>query len=658
MDKGYSELKIKFEIILIISVFLFAEISAQSYDNLNSEIFTSEDIKSSGIITLNDIFDLSIRWNKSTINGYSNRASGNLLSTFQRQNFLVLVNGQKIELNFLDEQNLDILPFTIDQIDTVIFVNTPRNYKGFFTEKGLIEFILITPSKGFSISAMESIGNKVGDPGPYAYTQYNTPNIDKLGFLTGVSVKTKGENWSLNSNLKYFENFVTDGAIKNRISLLSDKQKERLLGTNLDLSYNFWGGSHKLLFAYSEDADFFFFPPFGNEVPSKRFFRHVGFSGNIPVSNSLLYAYSIIKSINDLGRLDKENVLGFNLKINSTHINSSLHFSKNNFNSAIGINFDKYDANKSGLNNDLLVNQVKLFFDLNFNFNSGISQFLGITLQKSGGTNTSKGYFITQWNFLSKHSLLLSASLSARDVSEDLNYFTWATPESPIFENTEIDYVDFELNKPLKTYTLDFTYGFQENKNTKFSIGGFLRNFKNFYIEDYVYNFYGNDKLLKPFGEIAHNQKLTAAGVNFQAYFIFPANITNKIDYMYQKYLSGTESIINEWEKFPRHKIVYQLNIRPAENFGLGLKLTYLSETFWNEYIYLETQSNSFYNYRLDEKLLLDLSIQKSFWQNKIWTNILFKNIFNQKEYYNPIGVNLGLRFYLIVQLKLNSLFN
>ena len=139
-------------LLLYILLMIPLSVSSQTFD-LNREVITSEELKSAGILNLTDIYRLSVRWDRTSIDGYNFRGVAGAQSVYQKQNFLVLINDQRTDIDYLDEQNVNLLPFTIDNIDSVIIFYSPELYKGEYTNDGIINFMLKKPN-GFSINTL------------------------------------------------------------------------------------------------------------------------------------------------------------------------------------------------------------------------------------------------------------------------------------------------------------------------------------------------------------------------------------------------------------------------------------------------------------------------------------------------------------------------
>ena len=86
---------------------VFLSISCQAYGKFDDdaffsgEIITAEIIKHSGLIRIADILQFADGLFVNSTDGYTWRISPNGLSPFQRQNWIVMLDGQKIDLSAL-----------------------------------------------------------------------------------------------------------------------------------------------------------------------------------------------------------------------------------------------------------------------------------------------------------------------------------------------------------------------------------------------------------------------------------------------------------------------------------------------------------------------------------------------------------------------------
>jgi len=191
--------------ILLLSSLHFAQIETENFQSVKQAV-SSDEIKSMGIINLSDLFTLADKWNSYSVDGFNQYLSSNNLSTYQRQNFILMIDNQKTDLNSFDVQNINLLPVSVYDIDYVEFINLPMIYEGEFTSSGLIHIHTKKPEEKLTAHANFSLGNETGDPGPYKFTTLQTPNIDKLNYNLGVTVNYGSQNWFVKKQVRIGRN--------------------------------------------------------------------------------------------------------------------------------------------------------------------------------------------------------------------------------------------------------------------------------------------------------------------------------------------------------------------------------------------------------------------------------------------------------------------
>lgn len=621
-------------------------------------IFDSNDIKSASIINLSDLFSLNQRWNISTIDGFSYRAAANNLSVYQKQNFIVLVDGQKMNLNVFDLQNVDLLPFTINQVDSIIFVDLPILYRGEFSRQGLIHIKLKKPVDGLSLNAIQSVGNEIGDPGPYAFTRHKTANIDKLGYLLGAAFGSTGNSWTLAGNFKFRENFITDQATDKRIGQLTGDQKARLLGVSINSSFNYLNGTHNLFFSYTEHDEYFYFRPYGNEIPITRVFKHVGLDGNFYINQNIFVNYLLQGSTNDL--IDKPNEKDFNFDLVTNSFLSRIEGTYRHpwFTSLIGLSFERIDGKRSKRFNDERINFLKFYTSMTVPFNESFELRFGGVALKNENANAYKGYVSNLWTMAKKHFIQLNTSYSENLFNEDLNFWVWTQNEQKILYPDLINVSDIDRIEKSKTFTLDFSYKYQPNQIFFINLFGNFRHFENYYLEIPKYTLDKSSESLTVSFDLAQNENLKVVSGGSEIFHMPLNNFSYKISYNYNTVYNGTYNFKNIRKEIPQHKVSLICYITPVDDLSFWTELRYTSSTRWSEYNFISRQSDGKYNNVIDGQVIFDLSVQKWFWNKKFWISLLFKNLFNQREIYHPVGVNLDLRFFLQLHLYLNSILN
>ena len=67
-----------------------------------------------------------------------------------------------------------------------------------------------------SIQLLQSTGNETGDSGPYAFTKYNTPNVEQIGSLSTIFLDQNNKNFDFDFGVNYESHTLTDWRIVKR----------------------------------------------------------------------------------------------------------------------------------------------------------------------------------------------------------------------------------------------------------------------------------------------------------------------------------------------------------------------------------------------------------------------------------------------------------
>jgi len=632
-------------ILLIISSLVFSQ-NTETNNDISKTIITSSDLKSSGVINISDIFTLLNNWNNSTINGYSFAVSPNNLSLYQNQNVIVLIDGQQFDLGEHDFINLNLIPLTIDQIDTVEVNSFPQINNGVYVQSGVINFITKKPTKGLSFNLFNSVGNEVGDPGPYVFTQERSPNVDKLGYLLSFNLNTGGENWYLRSFIKTEENYLTDPAIKDRINSISTDSKSRMLAASAILNFNALSGNHNFLFGYTESDDFIFYRQIGHELPTNKILKHFGLNGTFNLTQNIDLNYFIKKSDNELKNRSSSTYSEFyeHSKLFLTRFEGK--YKNKNIFMTFGLTYENSEIALLDVNSEF--DRIILYTSLNYFLSQNFNYLIDFSTTKQSGETLLNGTLKNFWNITSNSSLLFAFSYS-----QNLFVYNIFSPFPENFADiTNSTTSDTKSN--LFSSALSYNHSF--NNNLKFTIAGDYRHFFDYALEEYNYQFNPIGGSIESNYNIKTNEYLKAGSGTIELEHAISEVVKHKFYYSYQADFEGSFLFRELWKSFPNHKLVYSINFNFNDSFGLWAKYYFQSETIWSEYQYLDFQSDKESSSKIKAYSTIDLSIQKWFWQKRIWLNLVFKDILNNHQYFHPIGAGFDMRFYLQFHLYFHSI--
>ncbi len=632
-------------ILLIISSFLFSQ-KRDFNDGISKTIISNSDLKNSGVINISDIFNLLNNWNNSTINGYSFAVSPNNLSLYQNQTVIVLINGQQIDLGEHDFINLNLIPLTIDQIDTVVVNSFPQLENGIYATGGVINFITKKPTKGLSFNLFNSVGNEVGDPGPYVFTQERSPNVDKLGYLLSFNLNTRGEDWYLRTFIKTEENYLTDPAIKDRINSISSDNKSHMLAASTILNFNALNGNHNLLFGYTENEDFVFYSEIGSEVPSNNILKHIGLNGTFYLTPKIDLNYFIKTSENELKNRTSSIYSDFYERSKRFLTRIESEYRENNISLAFGLTYENNELTLLNGNNQF--DRITLYTSLNYFLNQKFNYIFDFSTTKQSGETLLNGTLKNFWNISERNSLTFAFSYS-----QNLSTYYNVSNFSNSFNNFANNLIS---NNKSNLFSSNLSYSYSLNKNFNFNLVGDYRHFFDYTLEDYNYQFNLIDGTIESNYSISNDEFLKVASGSIKLEQIISKVVNHNLYYQYQAEFDGSYLFKNIWKSFPNHKFVYSINFNFDNSFGIWARYYFQSETYWNQYQYLDYQSNTESSNKIEAYSTIDLSVQKWFWQKRVWLNLVFKDILNNRQYFHPIGAGFDMRFYLQFHVYFHSL--
>ncbi|MBN2571224.1 MAG: hypothetical protein JXA68_03790 [Ignavibacteriales bacterium] len=656
-------------LLFIVLFFYFAELKAQNfYNEINKQIIYSDDILMSGSRRLSDVFSLITGWNSYTIDGFRWYTNTSSLSINQNQNWILLLNGQRYDLNLLSLKNINSLPVTIDQIDSIVVISSPQLYNGEFTENGLISICTKAPQEGFSIHLGYSTGNETGDPGPYIYTDSIFLNVEELGPDHFTSISYRGDQFWGQLNLISQTHSATDTKIFIRQRGIQWKNLETCsFSPSLILNLKGLGGYHQLITSYSTSenisflprsgGDLIFFNPAGKEFPVLTSNFHIGLNGNYNLNQDSKLNYKLQYSKNEIKESD--DLLTTDFDWNNSNLSANLEYS-NSFKSwdiAFGSGFEQYSLKSKYLPSSDKINLYKFYSIINFFTFTDFLLQVNSMLVNIDNHSSFKVRIFSHWQPNKDISLKSSISYSERMIDEDNSIWTWSLRGYDYLNQNGYDYSFSNLSQNRRQLFADLSVTTLIAKSLILTSGISFNWFNDWYLENYQYNFDETTFILysptRIFGGINGNSGLLKFELSNQLTETFHQNFSSQ----FRIYSSGSEMFLEELLTLPKYKISYKADFEPFVNFSLWTMITYISPTEWMNYQNIDIESNGIYKHKVDGLLIWNFAVQKYFWEKKIRASVLFENILNNKINYHPLGAYFDLSIHFKFELLLDSIF-
>jgi len=645
--------------IIFFSVFLTLNISAQFSDwNSEKEVLHESDIKAAGIVNIAEIVTLSQNIFFSSTDGFMYKLGMQDYAGFQRQSFLVYIDGQRFDINMFDMINLNHLPVSIEQIDSVEIYSQPMSYDGAFTETGVIHFHTKKITKGLSFQFVHALVNETGDPGPYQFTEYSSPNVDKFNYVVNANIGAAGKDWMFSTNVKTEDNFLTDPNIKSRVIFMSGSSdaKIKYLSGMFNFFFKVKGNEQHIIAGVTDDKNFFFLEQYGNEIPTYQRFKHFGFNGSVKLDGNLALNYQLKFSESGFDKIENAYEFAFDFRTQNYFGNFALDYSLEKLRLRTAFVYDETVGISSNEFPDNRFRFLKIFGQAEYRPSENFSQTVSAGAVKYQSDHNLYLYLKNKLNVGGRSFIGTSFFFDKKSFDESMSLWRWMSKGYSSNVTEALDYEKIPEFAASKNFAADAFIESEAGKKIFFSLTGFYREALNVLLEERNYQMTSGGYQFHTRVDFVPDADIKFGGGSFYMRFKPAPNLSFSVQYTYQTDLWGTEAYRDYRQAFPNHLASLTMNYKIAASFGIWARLKYISSTQWSEYRYVGYQSDGFYSNALRQKLLFEISLQKWFWGKRIWTNLAFRNISNVNEQYHPIGSDIALRFLFQIHIYLNSI--
>ena len=626
-------------------------------------VLTRSTIEEAGLVHLGDLLLLAENWQLSTTDGFTWQAAVNGLGTFQEQQWMIMVDGVRVDWTFLGINQLNMLPLSLFQIDSVELISVPQLHYGEFTDRGLIHIHLAAPEKGKSGWLALAGGNETGDPGPYRLTDWGTPNVERVANDGAAGVGYGGEGaWRLVASIRYSEYPFTDFYMLKRNTAMVSNWPSHHAGTSPFLQIRHTGrrGSQTLTAGYSYFYNYFhFFPPLGREVPIIAQLGHMALRGETALGDMEI-SYWIKYSTTNLGKI--ANTLDFNFDWNDARLGAGSEMSRrgDNWQAWLGIGLDREKLQSGYYPSREELRVAKVYGRLHLAPSSGWTTDISTMLLSQGRQQALKASVATQWRLRPNHRLLATVSTSERLPAESNSLWQWVNRGYGLLENYGLEY---EIQGDLSTSsqsTLDMDWIWAVTSATTLDAGIVYRRFSELLLTEQSFVLQPADASFHSPTRIYGGQQGLTLGGEIRLVQLLGKNFRHRLTYLFQPLRRGDDLFKRVWGTLPRHKATYRLTLKPVPGFVIWGMLTFRSRADFEDYRPIDGQTvaltpkvDLIYRSSIGPSVVFDLQLKKQFWHERLSGSLLMRNLGTRELRYHPIGGAFDLAVYLQVVLKL-----
>ena len=655
----YPKSKIRLLSLILLNLLTVSLLQAQPADPPPGvQIITADDIAQAGLGRLSDVFTLLDDWSATSTDGYTWEASANGLAPTQEPAWLLLVDGNPVDLRVLDAQNINTLPLSLAEISYIEVYNTPTFIAGLFAQAGVVHLHTGTPQSGVSVRADFAAGNETGDPGPFRYTGFATPNIDRIGPTLQGSASVAGEGWHLRVHGKADEHHATDERIRPRVLTLyqGEKDPRLILGTaGVDLSTAGRRGRHTVFAGFARYQDLPFFEPLGLETPTDHRFYHGGLQGDFDpgkpsgISYRLSYTRSQLEPRNNQGGIDldwQQNTLRGHYEVRAAtgQVRGGLGLSADYHESAAATDLDDETLliprayGRFGIRPDERTDATGTAYLTRVAGQIGYGALATVRLAPSPRT-----------------TLMLTGSFARQPFQEKNSLWYWIG-EGYTFRAYRNANISIPTSyRASTTYTVDLAWRIRPAEHVGLTLFGGYRRFDDQTLAAYTFRY---DSLSTGFmtdTEVRNTVfgRVTKVGAEVETRPI--PSLRLRLHYAYLRYPTQDDAFFQAWRSQPWHRASATVRFVPNPRFSLYGRLAYQSETQWVAFQQAARNAGDRYEADLPSYFLLDLAAQKRFWRDHLQLSVSLRNFLNEAHRAHPAGAVTNSAFHARLQLYFNA---
>lgn len=622
------------------------------------QIITADDITQAGLARLSDLFRLIDDWHATSVEGYAFDASANGLAAAQEAAWLVLVDGNLVDLRVLEAQNLNTLPLSLTEIDYVEVHNTPTFVSGLFAQAGALHIHTRTPDPGAAVRASLAAGNETGDPGPFRYTAFATPNIDRIGPTFQGAASVAGAAWHARAHVKVDEYHATDERIRPRVLTFYEgiKEPRLLLGSGgVDLGTTGRFGQHQAFGGFSRYQDLPFFEPVGVETPTDHRFWHAGLRGDTDPGEPTGLSYRLSYTVSELDVRNNRGSVNFDWRQNAFRGQYEVRTARRRLRGALGLSIDRIESVTGAALNDASLSIPRAYGRIGYRPKERGDFHLTAYLTRVKGQVGFGALATVQVHPTPDQTLTLTGSVARQPFQATNSLWYWMGEGYTFNTRRAIDLTLPTSYRASTTYTADLAWTFRPSDRFGLTLSGGYRRFDDRTLASYTFRY---DSLTTGFftdTDVSNTVfgRVTKAGAEVR--FRLLPSLEQRLYYAYVRYPTTDDTFFQAWRSQPWHRFSYTLRYVARARLSLYARLAYRSETQWTGFLEAARDAGGRYDANLPAYWLLDLTAQKRFWRDHLHLSLSLRNVLNEAYRTHPAGAITNMAFHVRVQAYFNA---
>lgn len=582
---------------------------------------------------------------------------------------VVMLDGLPVDADFFGNLNPQYLPVASGQISRF------DKQEGFgfagtvAYQAGLYKIESFPLDQGWSVYGSTQISNETGEPGPWVYDPNRvTPNVERFGPGTDLSVNYRGDNLYVKTLYRYHRHLNTDLAIQNRMRTVVSVpggEFEPSRGLNqlgmVETGSSSERAEFKARALYGESEEFLFFRPLGREIPLHKKRSGVALTGNFQMNSNWSLRTLFTAGQTEFGY--RVNRFDYNPDLKHRNMQVQAAFQRESEVGVLmaGINRDQNRTDAPGLAGyeaDEWALTGKIFREITDGLSLNTEARAAYDDDWFRSVSAAAEYSITNnWQISTK------AAVIEMNPKQSHFYNHLVLQGYTLFENLDIQSeMPGEITKE-KAYTIEVMQTLRLSESFQLMSEAAATSHRSFHIPfqgvEYEERMHTMPGLYQFIAGQTGNRIDLSSELNYTPGTRFQARLFAG----YNRTLNGSEEYKTYWEMIPQWQVRYTTGFSPYPDLEIQFSAWYRSSSFWKEYDQIDGElfssanpryppSFGTFSNRVPAHLQLNAKVAKWFWEQKLRTIVMVKNITNREVYSHPIGAREGLTFVLKAEFR------
>ncbi|HEU5174349.1 MAG TPA: Plug domain-containing protein [Gemmatimonadaceae bacterium] len=277
-----------------------------------TQVISRAELEAAGWTRLSELVFAVRGAGRASVDGITVLGNVSALPTWEttpgRDEWLVLVDGQPVDVTIAGVTVLDLLPVALTQLDSVTVHHGAAFVAGRMAPHGVIQLYTQRGLAGLTASASHYSGNEVGDPGPLTFTPERTPNVDNSGPFHRARVAYGAPNWDVDAAVRRWTDNLTDVRLVERYERAAAPARPDLWVRNVAPVIRAGAatpfGRHDVHAGLAQLRGTFFVPSVRDDQSLNTKLRFAGISGSGSIAAASTWSYRLSASELDAAPYD------------------------------------------------------------------------------------------------------------------------------------------------------------------------------------------------------------------------------------------------------------------------------------------------------------------------------------------------------------------